>query len=138
MFYRTLLGGSKDGASCIKTAPHKQRKGLLGMDSKENKPRRSTAGKTRSPPLSHLCGPVCGFCREGKVTALRSHTNPCLGRFAERLGGQNFSEPVWVSQARETKILYTNQPNLKSSTACPKELFYLKTRVTHGVENEAG
>ena len=60
------------------------------MDSKENKPRRSTAGKTRSPPLSHLCGPVCGFCREGKVTALRSHTNPCLGRFCGAFGRAEF------------------------------------------------
>ena len=51
------------------------------MDSKENKPRRSTAGKTRSPPLSHLCGPVCGFCREGKVTALSTPYQPLFGRF---------------------------------------------------------
>ncbi len=51
------------------------------MDSKENKPRRSTAGKTRSPPLSHLCGPVCGFRREGKETTPLLPYQPLFGRF---------------------------------------------------------
>ena len=87
------------------------------------------------PSCVALCAVFAGRVRKQPFAPMPT---PVWAVFAERLGGQNFFEPVWVSQARETKILYTNQPNLTSSTACPKELFYLKTRVTHGVENEAG
>ena len=99
-FCRTLLEYSMRGSPCAKTVPHKQRKGLLGMDSKENKPRRSTAGKTRSPPLSHLCGPVCGFCRESKETIPRSHASPCWAVFAGRLERRGFSSQCGSSGAR--------------------------------------
>ena len=45
------------------------------------------------------------------------HTSPHWAAFAGRLERQDFFEPVWVSQASETKIPFTNQPNLTSSTA---------------------
>ena len=77
--------------------------------------------KRQIAPLSQLCGPVCGFCREGKKTPPRSHTSPCWAIFAGRLERQDFFEPVWVSQASETEISYTNSQHLTSSMAYPKE-----------------
>ena len=45
------------------------------------------------------------------------HTSPHWAAFVGRLERQDFFEPVWVSQASETEIPFTNQPNLTSSTA---------------------
>ena len=97
-----------------------------------------SSSENESPPLSRLCGPVYGFCREGKETTPRFHTSPCLAVFAGCWERQDFFEPVWVSQASETEIPFTNQPNLTSSITCFIGRFPRKTEVTHGVENEAG
>ena len=75
------------------------------------------SSKNESPPQPRLCGPVCGLCSRSKETTPRSHTSPCLAVFEGSLERQDFFEPVWVSQASETKIPFTNQPNLTSSTA---------------------
>ena len=125
-FYRTLLEYQVGGLPYAKNAPHKQRTGLFGMDSEKKKPGRSTAGKNRSPPLSHLRGPVCGFCRESKETAPRSHSSPRWTVFEGCLRRQDSFGSVWVSQASETEIPFTNPLHLTSSMACPKGWFILE------------
>ena len=57
-----------------------------------------------------------GLC-EAFAAGVRPHTSPHWAAFAGRLERQDFFEPVWVSQASETKIPFINQPNLTSSTA---------------------
>ena len=87
-----------------------------------------SSSENESPPLSRLCGPVYGFCSEGKETTPDLEPTPVWAAFVGRLERQDFFEPVWVSQASEPKIPFINQPNLTSSTACPKELFLPENR----------
>lgn len=70
--YRTLLGGSKDGASCIKTAPHKQRKALLGWAQKKKNLERSTASKAKSP----RCPACVGLCEAFPVEVGKQYPDP--------------------------------------------------------------
>ena len=96
------------------------------------------SSKNESPPQPRLCGPVCGLCSRSKETTPRSIPAP-VGPFLWDVGeGRIFFEPVWVSQASETEIPFTNQPNLTSSITCFIGRFPRKTEVTHRVENEAG
>lgn len=64
------------------------------------------------------CMGLCeAFATGSKETTPDPHTSPHWAAFAGRLERQDFFEPVWVSQASETKIPFTNQPNLTSSMA---------------------
>ena len=70
-------------------------------------------------PLSRLCEPVCGFFQKGKETApalLPAPVGPFCGAFEKA----EFLRSVWVSQASETEISYTNSQHLTSSMAHPK------------------
>ena len=67
-FYRTLLEHQMGGSSCVKTAPHKQRKALLGWAQKKKNPERSTAGKAKSP----RCPACVGLC-EAFAAGVRKH-----------------------------------------------------------------
>ena len=89
MFYRTLLGGSKDGASCTKTALHKQRKRLFGMDSEKMKPGRSTAGKATSLRCRACMGLCAAFAAGVRKQPLAPYQLP-LGRFCGTFGKAGF------------------------------------------------
>ena len=77
--------------------------------------------KSQITPLSQLCGPVCGFCREGRKTPPRSHISPVEPFLRGVWKGGIFFKPVWVNQASKTENPFTNQPNLTSSMTHPKE-----------------
>ena len=99
-FSRTLLEYSMRGSSCAKTVPHKQRKGLLGMDSKENKPRRSTASKAKSP----RCPACVGLCEAFPVEVGKQYPDlyhPLFGLFFQSVWeGRIFPSRCGSSGAR--------------------------------------
>ena len=61
-----------------------------------------------------LCEAFAAGVRKQPLAPMQA---PAWAVFEGCLERRDFFEPVWVSQASETKIPFTNQPNLTSSTA---------------------
>ena len=68
-------------------------KNFLEWPRKRRNPEDQLAAQPDGPPLSRLCGPVCGFGSRSKEIPPRSHISPRWAIFEGRLGRQDFSGP---------------------------------------------